>query len=139
MDKTVFAPIYATWDKHTGQQVMFIFNDTPCLEAAQSFEQSIVRAIESVIKKPGCLLLTGHPLGLSVMICGIVTEGWTQFSCDMRAMVAELETLIEETPDVNIWDLQKLFGHLSFRRPSLEVLMELLTFLKEDNDMLGPM
>lgn len=46
--------------------------------------------------------------------------------------------LIEESPDIVIWDLQKVFGHLSFRHPSLLVLIELLDILKTDNEELGP-
>lgn len=46
--------------------------------------------------------------------------------------------MIEESPDIVIWDLQKVFGHLSFRHPSLLVLIELLEILKADNHKLGP-
>lgn len=71
---------------------MLIFNDSEADNAA-SFEDGIVKAVKSVIRKPSCLPLNRHPLALSLVICGIVTEGWTQFSCDMRAIVADMVRL----------------------------------------------
>lgn len=41
--------------------------------------------------------------------------------------------MVQNTPETNSWDLQKLFGHLSFRIPALIAFREALELLKSEN------
>lgn len=131
---TIFCPCYFTCDVESNSQVVLMFNETPEHYAGQEFlsefESFFSTTVSSYLYRQSFAL---NRFTLPVMICGISAEGWTQCTRELRAIQSDMEKMVQETPDHNSWDLQKLFGHLSFRIPAMIAYRETLEMLKEGN------
>lgn len=120
----------------TRRQVLLIFDDTKDYPEHDQADQKLLHQLRDLARHTACQplymqSLTLNPWSFPVMICGIMAEGWTQCTRELRATQSDMEKMVQEFPHPNSWDLQKLFGHLSFRVPAMIAFRETLEMLKD--------
>jgi len=132
-DYTTFIPTYYTYDFTTSTQVIMFFHDSVVPAGADEFEGAFEKALSSIVAYPQNEAFIRNPARINQLVMDIVAEGWSPFARSVRGLVTEMEMVIQKEPYTNIWEYQKLFGHLTLRGVQLYATEEILELLQRDN------
>lgn len=132
-DYTTFIPTYYSYAFATSTQVLMFFHDSIVPASAVDFESAFTRALSSIVAYPSNESFMRNPVRINQLVMAIIAEGWSPFARSVRGLVTEMEIVIQKDPYTNIWEYQKLFGHLTLRQVQLYALDEILELLQKDN------
>ena len=89
-DATMFAPIHATFDAEHHKHAIFVFNDTPQLTTAHDFERAMKTALNSTFGRHNGFPLFRAFVAVHAVMCGVVTEGWLQYTHEVRMVFGNM-------------------------------------------------
>lgn len=130
---TTFIPTYYSYDFASSTQLIMFFHDSVVPAGAEEFENAFEKALASIVAYPQNEAFMRNPVRINQLVMDIVAEGWSPFARSVRGLVTEMEMVIQKDPYTNIWEYQKLFGHLTLRQVQLHAAEEILELLGKDN------